>query len=80
MNCKSQSYVTKLCGPVFGRTRFIIDQTKEFFFFFLIHQFITWSAMADCGSYFRNYIQKKHTNMKVRKRIKELIGSLFKYY
>ena len=26
--------------------------------------------MADRGSYFRNYIQKKHTNMKVRKRRK----------
>ena len=26
--------------------------------------------MADCGSYFRNYIQKKHTNME-REREKE---------
>ena len=29
--------------------------------------------MADCGSYFRNYIQETHTNMKLRekKKLKE---------
>ena len=49
----------------------ILEQIISFFFFFfLIHQFITQSMMADHGSYFRNYIQKKHTNMKVRKRRK----------
>ena len=50
------------------------------FFFFLNQQFITWRTKADHGSYFRNYIQKTHTNMKLKekeekekKKIKELI-------
>jgi len=38
------------------------------FFFFLNQQFITWCAEADCGSYFRNYIQKTHTNLKLKER------------
>ena len=31
--------------------------------FFLYQQFITQRTVADCGSYFCNYIQRKHTNM-----------------
>ena len=47
-----------------------------FFFFFKNHQFITWHMKADHGSYFRNYIQRKHTNREIKrkgKEIKELI-------
>jgi len=36
------------------------------FFFFLIQQFITQCAKADCGNYFRSYIHKMHTNMKLK--------------
>ena len=48
------------------------------FFFFLNQQFITQHAEADCGSYFRNYIQKMHSNMKLQEKrkkvkVKELI-------
>ena len=32
-------------------------------FFFYNQQFITWHSVADHGSYFRNYVQRKHTNM-----------------
>jgi len=40
--------------------------------FFLNQQFITRRAEADRGSYFRNYIQKTHSNMKLQeKREKE---------
>ena len=42
-----------------------------FIFFFLNQQFITWRTVADRGSYFRNYIQRKHTNMGKRKKEKE---------
>ena len=42
-----------------------------FFFFFLYQQFITWLAEEDRGSYFRNYVQSKQTNMKFKKRKKE---------
>jgi len=38
------------------------------FFFFYNQQFITWRAMADHGSYFRNYIKEMHTNMKLREK------------
>jgi len=38
--------------------------------FFLNQQFITRGAVADRGSYFHNYIQKKQMYMK-RKKIKE---------
>ena len=31
-------------------------------FFFLNQQFITQCAWANCSSYFRNYVQMKHTN------------------
>ena len=31
-------------------------------FFFLNHQFITWCAETDCGSYFHNYIHRMQTN------------------
>ena len=41
------------------------------FFFFLNQQFITWRMKADRGSYFRNYIQKTHTNMKLKERRKK---------
>jgi len=33
-------------------------------FFFLNQQFITRHARADHGSYFRNYVQRTHINMK----------------
>jgi len=36
------------------------------FFFFLIQQFITQRAKADCGNYFHSYIHKMHTNMKLK--------------
>ena len=38
-----------------------------FFFFFLNQQFITRLAVEDRGSYFRNYVQSKQTNMKLEK-------------
>ena len=38
-----------------------------FFFFFIYQQFITRLAVEDCGSYFRNYVQSKQTNMKLEK-------------
>ena len=34
-----------------------------FFFFFYYQQFITRLAVEDRGSYFRNYVQRKQTNM-----------------
>ena len=37
-------------------------------FFFLYQQFITWLVEEDRGSYFRNYVQRKQTNMKLKKR------------
>jgi len=37
-------------------------------FFFLNQQFITRLAVEDRGSYFRNYVQRKQTNMKLKKR------------
>ena len=33
------------------------------FFFFFYQQFITWLAVEDRGSYFHNYVQRKHTDM-----------------
>ena len=39
-----------------------------FLFFFYNQRFITWRAIADRGSYFRNYIQEMHTNMKLREK------------
>ena len=41
------------------------------FFFFLNQQFITWRMEADHGSYFRNYIQWKHTNMKQKEKARK---------
>ena len=35
-------------------------------FFFLNQQFITWHAKADHGSYFHNYVQRKHTNREIK--------------
>jgi len=40
-------------------------------FFFLYQQFITRCAKADCDSYFRNYVQKKHTNRKIGREKRE---------
>ena len=40
-------------------------------FFFLNQQFITQCARADRGSYFHNYIQKTHTNMKLKRKEKK---------
>ena len=40
-------------------------------FFFLNQQFITRLAEEDRVSYFRNYVQRKQTNMKFKKRKKE---------
>ena len=48
-----------------------LESIKSFFFFFFIQQFITRRMMADRGSYFRNYVQRKHTNMGKRKKEKE---------
>ena len=45
--------------------RFDSDFNKYFFFF--NQQFITRHAQADCGSYFCNYVQKKHTTGKIRR-------------
>jgi len=39
--------------------------------FFLNQQFITQCAKADYGSYFCNYIQKKHTNRKIGREKRE---------
>jgi len=46
----------------------ICDVTSYVFFFFLSHQFITRRAKADRGSYFRNYIYRKQTQRKFRKK------------
>ena len=42
-----------------------------FYLFFLFQQFITRRTMADRGSYFCNYVQRKHTNMGKREKEKE---------
>jgi len=38
-----------------------------YFYFFLNHQFITRRVKADHGSYFRNCVHRKQTQMKFRK-------------
>ena len=43
-------------------------------FFFLNQQFITRLAVEDRGSYFRNYVQSKQTNMKLKKRKRKKKG------
>ena len=43
----------------------------QVFFFFFNQQFITRRMVADHGSYFRNYVQRKHTNMGNREKEKE---------
>ena len=45
----------------------LLTHVTHSFFFFLNQQFITRSAKADRGSYFCNYVQRKHTNRKLRK-------------
>ena len=37
-------------------------------FFFLNQQFITWCTKIDHDSHFCNYVQRKHTTRKLRKR------------
>ena len=51
--------------------RYLIFHIYKNSFFFLNQQFITWSMKADRGSYFHNYVQKKHTNRKLRKEERE---------
>ena len=48
-----------------------LQSHASFFFFFLNQQFITRRTVADHGSYFRNYVQRKHTNMGKREKEKE---------
>jgi len=42
-----------------------------YFILFLNQQFITWRMEADRGSYFCNYIQKTHSNMKLKEKRKK---------
>ena len=42
--------------------------------FFLNHQFITWHAEADHGSYFCNYIHKMQTNRTLMRKEKKEDG------
>ena len=55
---------------VLVRSLFIAN-ILSFFFFFLNQQFITRLAEEDRGSYFHNYVQRKQTNMKFKKRKKK---------
>ena len=41
---------------------------SQYCFFFFNQQFITRRAKADRGSYFRNYIHRKHTNRELRRK------------
>ena len=45
------------------------------FFFFLNQQFITRFVEEDRGSYYRNYVQRKQTNMKLKKRKRKRKGN-----
>ena len=47
------------------------ELVQIFFIFILNQQFITQRAEADCSSYFRNYIQKTHSNMKLKEKRKK---------
>jgi len=49
---------------VYATLNLAYSKEHVFFFFFLFQQFIKWPTAADRGSYLRNYVQKKHTNMR----------------
>ena len=50
-----------------GLFYYAISPPHLYMFFFLYQQFITRLAEEDRGSYFRNYVQSKQTNMKLEK-------------
>ena len=56
-------YVLGLWHYIMWHVMWLLCHMPLFFFFFLNQQFITWLAVEDRGSYFRNYIQRKHTDM-----------------
>jgi len=49
----------------------VLETLLSFFFFKKNQQFITWCMKVDHGSYFRNYVQKKHTNRKIGREKRE---------
>ena len=53
-----------------------ISCTFRLVFFSLNQQFITWRAKADRGSYFCNYIQRKHTNREIKRKREKVLWSM----
>ena len=64
MTCLHITNMLKKCEFYSELAEYFLFPSSFTFFFFLNQQFITRRTMADRGSYFRNYVQKKHTNMR----------------